>query len=301
MRIIRGKYGRRRFDVPTNITARPTTDFARENIFNVIENITDIEGARCLDLFAGTGAVSFEFLSRDAASVTSVEKSPIQGRFIEKVARELGDSNIRLLRADAVRYIRDAVTPFDIIFADPPYNMEGFADIPAAVLSSRLIKPGSVFIMEHSKAYDFSSLPHFDHHRAYGSVNFSIFVVPSEADSASELAGENEKNTADTAVASRCLPQNLSTTALKRVNMALRWLVRDDGIVDMGIWDVIKPSQLFIPLDVHVGDVSRELGLLSRKSDDKRAVLELTGHLRRFNPSDPVIYDYALFGIGMRL
>lgn len=197
MRIIRGKYGRRRFDVPTNITARPTTDFARENIFNVIENITDIEGARCLDLFAGTGAVSFEFLSRDAASVTSVEKSPIQGRFIEKVARELGDSNIRLLRADAVRYIRDAVTPFDIIFADPPYNMEGFADIPVAVLSSRLIKPGGVFIMEHSKAYDFSSLPHFDHHRAYGSVNFSIFVVPSEADSASELAGENEKNTAE--------------------------------------------------------------------------------------------------------
>ena len=100
---------------------------------------------------------------------------------------------------------------------------------------------------------------------------------------------------------SRCLPVNIDTTALKRVNMALRWLVRDDGIVDMGIWDVIKPSQLFIPLDVHVGDVSRELGLLSRKSDDKRAVLELTGHLRRFNPSDPVIYDYALFGIGMRL
>ena len=115
-----------------------------------------------------------------------------------------------------------------------------------------------------------------------------------------ELAIANGEN-ADTAVASRCLPQNLSTTALKRVNMALRWLVRDDGIVDMGIWDVIKPSQLFIPLDVHVGDVSRELGLLSRKSDDKRAVLELTGHLRRFNPSDPVIYDYALFGIGMRL
>ncbi len=115
-----------------------------------------------------------------------------------------------------------------------------------------------------------------------------------------ELAIANGEN-ADTAVASRCLPQILSNTALKRVNMALRWLVRDDGIVDMGIWDVIKPSQLFIPLDVHVGDVSRELGLLSRKSDDKRAVLELTGHLRRFNPSDPVIYDYALFGIGMRL
>lgn len=186
MRIIRGKYGRRRFSVPTNITARPTTDFARENIFNVIENITDIEGARCLDLFAGTGAVSFEFLSRGAASVTSVEKSPVQGRFIEKVARELHDDNLRLLRTDAVRYIRDAAAqPYDIVFADPPYDMAGFGEIPGAVLESGLLKPGSVFIMEHSKAYDFSSLPFFDHHRAYGSVNFSIFIVP-DTDSAEE-------------------------------------------------------------------------------------------------------------------
>lgn len=97
----------------------------------------------------------------------------------------------------------------------------------------------------------------------------------------------------------RCLPLNLKTTALKRVNMALRWLVRDDGIVDMGVWKALKPSQLFIPLDVHVGNVSRELTLLSRNSDDKRAVLELTEKLRRFRPKDPVVYDYALFGIGV--
>lgn len=115
------------------------------------------------------------------------------------------------------------------------------------------------------------------------------------------VLAEANGDMADSSVASRCLPQNLATTALKRVNMALRWLVRDDGIVDMGVWDVIKPSQLYIPLDVHVGDVSRELGLLTRKSDDKRAVLELTSRLRDFNPEDPVIYDYALFGIGMRL
>ncbi len=177
MRIIRGKYGRRRFSVPTNITARPTTDFARENIFNVIENLTDIEDARCLDLFAGTGAVSFEFLSRGAASVTAVEKSAIQARFIEKVARELGDTNLRLLRTDALRYIRDAVTPMDIIFADPPYDMDGFGDIPRAVLESRLVKEGTIFVMEHSRAYDFSDFPHFDQHRTYGSVNFSIFII----------------------------------------------------------------------------------------------------------------------------
>lgn len=115
-----------------------------------------------------------------------------------------------------------------------------------------------------------------------------------------ELAAANGAE-ASASMASRCLPQNLSTTALKRVNMALRWLVRNDGIVDLGVWDVLKPSQLYIPLDVHVGDVSRELGLLTRRADDRRAVIELTEALRRFNPADPTVYDFALFGIGMKL
>lgn len=100
---------------------------------------------------------------------------------------------------------------------------------------------------------------------------------------------------------SRCLPGNLDNTALKRINMALRWFVRNDGIVDLGIWDVIKPSQLFIPLDVHVADTSRQLGLLTRRANDRKSVVELTERLRRFRPDDPVIYDYALFGIGMNL
>lgn len=98
---------------------------------------------------------------------------------------------------------------------------------------------------------------------------------------------------------SRCLPGNTESTALKRVNMALRWLVRDDGIVDLGVWDVITPERLFIPLDVHVANVSRRLGLLTRRSNDRKAVLELTGRLREFRPDDPVYYDYALFGIGI--
>ena len=100
---------------------------------------------------------------------------------------------------------------------------------------------------------------------------------------------------------SRCLPQNLATTALKRVNMALRWLVRDDGIVDMGLWRSVSPSKLYIPLDVHVGNTARQLGLLTRRADDRRSAVELTAALRRFNPADPVIYDFALFGIGMGL
>ena len=98
---------------------------------------------------------------------------------------------------------------------------------------------------------------------------------------------------------SRCLPTNLTGTALKRINMALRWLVRDDGIVDMGVWSAIRPSQLFIPLDVHVGNTARALGMIDRKANDKKTVLELTAMLRQFRPDDPVIYDYALFGIGV--
>lgn len=98
---------------------------------------------------------------------------------------------------------------------------------------------------------------------------------------------------------SRCLPLNLKQTALKRVNMALRWLVRDDGIVDMGVWKSIPKNKLYIPLDVHVGNVSRELGLLTRKANDRKSVEELTATLRSINPEDPVLYDYALFGIGI--
>lgn len=99
---------------------------------------------------------------------------------------------------------------------------------------------------------------------------------------------------------SRCLPGNLATTALKRVNMALRWLVRDDGVVDLGVWrDVIDPARLFIPLDVHVGNTARSLGLLTRRQDDRRAVELLTAELRRMRPADPAYYDFALFGIGI--
>lgn len=98
---------------------------------------------------------------------------------------------------------------------------------------------------------------------------------------------------------SRCLPTNLDATALKRINMMLRWLVRDDGIVDLGVWNAIKPHQLFIPLDVHVGNTARALKLVTRKANDKRTVLELTATLAKMRPHDPVFYDFALFGLGI--
>ncbi len=182
MRIIRGKFGRRRFDVPSNITARPTTDFARENIFNVIENIIDIEGIDALDLFAGTGAITFELLSREAASVTAVEKAATQLRFIEKTAATLKVDNLRLIRGDVFKYLSMArQNSFDFVFADPPYDMPRFEDVPAMVLNSNIIRPGGIFIIEHSKKHDFSALPGFHSHRVYGSVNFSIFSIPSES------------------------------------------------------------------------------------------------------------------------
>lgn len=175
MRIIRGKYGRRRFDVPKNITARPTTDFARENIFNVLENLVDFEGKTALDLFAGTGAISFELLSRGCATVTSVEKASTQYAFIKKVSQQLGCDNHRTVKGDVLRYVPACRGKFDIVFADPPYDMDGFDDIPPMVLSSGILAPDAIFIIEHSGKHDFSHLPGFIDHRSYGSVNFSIF------------------------------------------------------------------------------------------------------------------------------
>ncbi len=177
MRIIRGKYGHRRFDVPRNITARPTTDFAKENLFNVIENITDIEGAAVLDLFAGTGAISFEFLSRGAADVTAVEMAATQANFIRKVKDMLNDENLTVIRGDVFRFIATCRKKFDIIFADPPYDHKDFDKIPSLILNSEMIKDGTLIIVEHSKNRDFTTLPGFNQQRVYGSVNFSIFRI----------------------------------------------------------------------------------------------------------------------------
>ena len=177
MRIIRGKYGRRRFDVPHNITARPTTDFARENIFNVLENLMDLEDKSACDLFAGTGAVSFEFLSRGCSYVTAVEKAPVQTRFIKSVAEKLGDENLHIVKGDVFRFIEEDRRSYDIVFADPPYDHPRFEEIPELILSSSLVKPGTIVIIEHSKERDFSHLPGFNQRRAYGSVNFSIFIL----------------------------------------------------------------------------------------------------------------------------
>lgn len=175
MRIISGEYGRRRFDVPTNITARPTTDFARENIFNVIENLIDIEGARCLDLFAGTGAITFELLSRGASTVTAVEVAPTQYKFIDKVVHQLGCADrLRLIRGDVFKFLRSARGSYDLIFADPPYNLDRFDEVVPAVLDAGILAPEGIFIIEHSSKRNYADVKGFFDHREYGSVNFSL-------------------------------------------------------------------------------------------------------------------------------
>lgn len=181
MRIISGIYGRRRFDVPSTFSARPTTDFAKENLFNVIRNLMDLEGADALDLFAGTGSISFELLSRGCRQVTAVEKNNAHASFIAKVAKELKTDDLTLLRGDVFRYLHAAPKQsFDFIFADPPYALKELPEVPLLVFERDLLREGGLFVMEHPKNHDFSALPYFYQHRVYGSVNFSLFIKEGE-------------------------------------------------------------------------------------------------------------------------
>ena len=177
MRIVGGKYKRRRFDVPKSFEARPTTDMAKESLFNVLANLMDFEGITALDLFAGTGAISYELVSRGAKEVIAIEKNINHCRFINKVKAELGTDELRLIVGDVFKYIKGTQLKrtFDFIFADPPYNLPGLADVPRIILDGNLLAEGGVLVVEHPSKYDFSTLPHFTQHRNYGSVNFSIF------------------------------------------------------------------------------------------------------------------------------
>ena len=182
MRVITGKYKGRHFDIPRSFKARPTTDFAKENIFNVLMGYIDFEGAEALDLFAGTGSITLELLSRGCAHVTSVELDRDHHRFICECVKKLSVplSSWRGVRGDAFRFIRSCKQQYDFIFADPPYALKELPQIPELILGtsthpSSLLKPGGIFVFEHGSTYDFSRHPNFVEHREYGSVNFSIF------------------------------------------------------------------------------------------------------------------------------
>jgi len=191
MRIITGKYKGRHFDIPRTFKARPTTDFAKENIFNVLTQYIDFEGAEALDLFSGTGSITLELLSRGCSRVVSVELDRDHHRFIQQCLQKLvsqGDGSfvtseisqknrppVIPLRGDVFRYIKSCKQQFDFIFADPPYALRELPTIPSLIFERGLLKEDGVFVFEHGKDNDFSGDPHFVEHRSYGSVNFSLF------------------------------------------------------------------------------------------------------------------------------
>ncbi len=175
MRIITGKYKGRHFEIPRTFKARPTTDFAKENIFNVLAGYIDLEGASALDLFSGTGSISLELLSRGCSHVVSVEMDRDHHRFITDCLKKLDTKACIPLRADVFKFIKSCHEQYDLIFADPPYALRELPAIPDLVLDRDLLKEGGLFVFEHGKTNDFSAHPRFVEHRAYGSVNFSIF------------------------------------------------------------------------------------------------------------------------------
>ena len=184
MRIISGIYGGRRLSPPKNITARPTTDFAKESLFNLLNNRLDFEGIDVLDLFAGTGGIGIECVSRGAREVTAVEIAHVQQNWIISCCRQLGIKNLSVIRGDVFKFLSACRTKYDLIFADPPYALEELPTLPDIILknsdirsqnSDSILKEDGWLVIEHGKDTDFTSHPRHVETRTYGSVHFSFF------------------------------------------------------------------------------------------------------------------------------
>ncbi len=176
MRIISGKFKSRRFSPPKNFPSRPTTDFAKESLFNILENRLYIEGAQVLDLFAGTGNISLEFLSRGAEHVLSIDNSFVSFKYMKKAMHEVGAENWKVIKNDVFKYAAKLDSQYDIIFADPPFGLKKIYDIPGLVLNSTLLKSDGLLIVEHGRETNFSDHEYFEQQRDYGGVKFSFFT-----------------------------------------------------------------------------------------------------------------------------
>lgn len=177
MRIISGKLGGRRIQPPAQMPhTRPTTDIAKEGLFNILQNNLDFETLDTLDLFGGTGSISFELASRGVKSLVIVEKDPKMHAFIEKTAASLGLDNAEVVRSDVFRYMRETDRKFDLIFAGPPYALAEIDELPKLVFQYHLLKPGGWFILEHTPRNNYQEFPHFRTERKYGTTIFSIFI-----------------------------------------------------------------------------------------------------------------------------
>lgn len=174
MRIVGGKYKGRIFHPGKTFKARPTTDLAKESLFNILNNKIDFEATKVLDLFAGTGSISYEFISRGSTEVTIVELNFKHVQFIKSVLQELNEI-AKVYRADVFKFVAGEKGKYDLIFADPPYDHPRFTEIPGKIIERNLLTDDGLFIIEHPKEYDFSKLPGFLELRKYGKVQFSFF------------------------------------------------------------------------------------------------------------------------------
>lgn len=175
MRIIRGRYQRRQIYAPNNLPVRPTTDMAKESLFNILENNVDFEEITALDLFAGTGNISYEFVSRGCPKVVSVDENQGCVRFIRETATNLKMDELVVFRSDVFRFISSHKAQYDLIFADPPYDCEHYALLVESIFENNLLKENGILVVEHSRTENFSNHPNFEEERKYGKVHFSFF------------------------------------------------------------------------------------------------------------------------------
>jgi 16S rRNA (guanine966-N2)-methyltransferase len=175
VRIIRGKYRGRQIHAPKSLPVRPTTDYAKEGLFNILEHTFDFESLEVLDLFAGTGSISYEFASRGCKSILAVDHNYHCTSFIKETARKLDISNLQVVKMDVMKVLAMNNKPYSLIFADPPYSLGGISALPEAMLNARHLYGSGWLVLEHSSAYDFAANPHYLEKRKYGEVNFSFF------------------------------------------------------------------------------------------------------------------------------
>ena len=175
MRIIGGACKGKQIVTDNKLTLRPTTDFAKEGLFNILSNRYDVSSFDVLDLFSGTGSISYEFASRGCQSIHAVEMEPRHAVFIRTTAAKLGFRQIRVIRDDAFHFLSICKVQYDIVFADPPYDMLRIGEIPEKVLQQNILKPDGILILEHSQKNDFTGHEFLLDHRNYGNVHFSFF------------------------------------------------------------------------------------------------------------------------------
>lgn len=180
MRIIGGQHKGYRFQPPNNIPARPTTDLAREALFNILHHVFDFDHLTALDLFGGTGSISYELASRGCAAVTLVEQHRASTDFVRQTAQRLS-MPIEVVRADVFRYIAQCHTQYHLIIADPPYSLPTLARLPQLIFAQQMLLPNAWLVLEHDVRHQFEQHPHFHSSRQYGTTLFSIFEQPADA------------------------------------------------------------------------------------------------------------------------